>query len=236
MPARRAHLPRRRSAPLPRGLALPAAAAAAGRRSPTPTSTCGWRQDAALLVDEKPDVRVRRATSQASYRDIPLRAGRERSTTSSSRRAARVYRSGGCTVFGCTDAAGHLRRRRTRAERASGSSGTTRRATRPAPSPSATASTGRRRRLRRRPRRLLAGLGRPVGLRARPPRRRRFTDPALEPGADDRRRSRRRSGATRATSRARPPASRASPCSRPTTSTTTSSSRCGCSFRAHPRA
>ena len=70
-------------------------------------------------------VRVLRARSRGGYRDIPLRDGRVDQRRVGARGRARATGRGGCTELGCTDAAGHVRRRaRSAARRAS--SGTTR--------------------------------------------------------------------------------------------------------------
>ena len=96
-----------------------------------------------------------------------------RSPTSSVSEKGRVYRPGGCTVQGCTDETGRFGLttnpdgdgirivwHHNAIERGAHVHGRLPR------------SPGPRDRLRRRDRRLLAGLGRPVGLRPRPPHRR----------------------------------------------------------------
>ncbi|MBM3668077.1 MAG: DUF2207 domain-containing protein [Actinobacteria bacterium] len=86
--------------------ALLAPASAAARSSDVTEAAVEMRvgRDAALLVSERLTFSYD-GSFQASYRDILLKKGEQMSAVSV-REGARPYRSGGCTSFGCTDAAG----------------------------------------------------------------------------------------------------------------------------------
>ena len=158
-----------------------------------------------------------RATSRPPTATSRCCNGRDRSPTSASARAAARYQPGGCTVLGCPTQTGRFGVARSRAAAASGSSGTTRRATRAAPSPSryrvdgaarsptttCSTSTGRSG--------ATSGTSTSTSLTATLQR------PGPRPGDDPLYRG---LGPARATSRATTSASPGSPGSRPTTSAT----------------